>query len=92
MCEKALDLEKLDEEILNRADSYESEGDEETDEEFEGLVKAELRYPERWDTEKYPTVWHALFEEYLQLKEKETYHESTRWMLEICLRNSSPRR
>ena len=84
--------EDLKEEILRRLDSYGPEGDEEVDAEFEGMVKAELNYPENWDTEKYPTVWHALFEEYLQLKEKEKYHESTRWMLEICLRNSSPRR
>jgi len=27
---------------------------------LEELVKAELRYPEEWDTMAYPTVWHAL--------------------------------
>ena len=76
--------------IFGEMDS-EDEGAE-VDAEFEGMVKAELEYPERWDTEKYPTVWHALFEEYLRLKEKVKYHGSTRWMLEMCHRNLSPRR
>ena len=40
------------------------------DENFIAMVKAELRYPEDWDTMAYPTVWHALWEEYLGLKEK----------------------
>jgi len=38
-------------------------------EKLEELVKAELKYPEEWDTMAYPTVWHALWEEYSGLKE-----------------------
>jgi len=32
--------------------------------ELEALVKAELEYPEKWDTLAYPTVWHVLWEAY----------------------------
>jgi len=32
--------------------------------ELETRVKAELEYPEKWDTVTYPTVWHALWEAY----------------------------
>jgi len=38
--------------------------------EFEELVKAELKYPEEWDTAVYTTVWEALWESYSCLKEK----------------------
>ena len=38
-------------------------------EKLEELVKAELKYPEDWDIMAYPTVWHALWEEYSSLKE-----------------------
>jgi len=39
------------------------------DENFKVLVEAVLQYPKDWDTAKYPTVWHALWEEYSELKE-----------------------
>jgi len=35
--------------------------------ELEALVKAELEYPEKWDTAAYPTVWHALWEAFCWL-------------------------
>ena len=38
--------------------------------EFEELVKAELKYPEKWDTTVYTTVWEALWEAYSCLKAK----------------------
>jgi len=38
--------------------------------EFEELVKAELKYPEKWDTAVYTTVWEALWESYSWLKAK----------------------
>jgi len=39
------------------------------DENFKVLVEAVLQYPKDWDTAKYPTVWHALWKEYSELKE-----------------------
>ena len=37
---------------------------------LEVLVKAELKYPEEWDTAVYTTVWEALWESYCWLKAK----------------------
>jgi len=37
---------------------------------LEELAKAELRYPDEWDTVTYPTVWEALWESYSWLKAK----------------------
>jgi len=37
---------------------------------FEELVKAELRYPDEWDTVMYSSVWEALWESYSWLKAK----------------------
>jgi len=37
---------------------------------IEELVRAELKYPEAWDISIYPTVWHALWEEYSWIRKK----------------------